>query len=181
MRIHLRLAFITAVACMSSSMPVPAQVYRCGNAYSHEACKGAKVVDTSPLVESVGPSSAKPATIYLCQSPGGGMFWVPRHCQQYGAWIERTETVSGHLSWENQVAAAEAQRQAALQLIAPSQRPQGSTVADPMVSRRDECDALDRRVIELDNMGRAGSRHYDLDWVRDERRKARDRQFRIRC
>lgn len=43
------------------------------------------------------------------------------------------------------------------------------------------CDALDERVKELDRMGRAGSLYYDLDWVRSERKKARDEQYRLRC
>lgn len=41
--------------------------------------------------------------------------------------------------------------------------------------------ALDERVKDLDRMGRAGSLYYDLDWVRSERKKARDEQYRLRC
>ena len=33
----------------------------------------------------------------------------------------------------------------------------------------------------LDSMGRAGSRYYDLDWVRRERKAARDAQHRMKC
>jgi hypothetical protein len=30
-------------------------------------------------------------------------------------------------------------------------------------------------------MGRAGSQYYDLDWVRRERKVARDEQYRLKC
>ena len=33
----------------------------------------------------------------------------------------------------------------------------------------------------LDSMGRAGSRYYDLDWVRSERKKARDEPLKLQC
>ncbi|WP_092949891.1 hypothetical protein [Paracidovorax konjaci] len=174
----LRLALLT-VACLWAA-GASAQVYRCGNSYSHEPCKGARVVDTSPLIESAGPQSPKPVTLYLCQSQGGGRFWSQRHCQQHGAWIDRTETVPGHLAWEHQVATAEAQRNAAQSLTAPPERSYNSSQA-AQPSRRGECEALDQQVKELDRMGRAGSRYYDLDRIRDERREARDQQFRLRC
>ncbi len=48
-------------------------------------------------------------------------------------------------------------------------------------SKSQACSALDERVVMLDSMGRAGSRYYDLDWVRRERKDARDQQYRLRC
>ena len=46
---------------------------------------------------------------------------------------------------------------------------------------KEQCVLLNERVAMLDSMGRAGSRYYDLDWVRSERKKARDEQFKLRC
>ena len=46
---------------------------------------------------------------------------------------------------------------------------------------KEQCVLLNERVAMLDSMGRAGSRYYDLDWVRSERKKVRDEQFRLRC
>jgi len=42
------------------------------------------------------------------------------------------------------------------------------------------CAALDDRLKSLDNMGRTGSLSCDLDWVRRERKSARDGQYRLR-
>lgn len=54
--------------------------------------------------------------------------------------------------------------------------PQGSTNG-----KNAACSGLYDRVNMLDSMGRAGSQYYDLDWVRRERKEARDQQHRLRC
>ena len=44
-----------------------------------------------------------------------------------------------------------------------------------------ECQSLDERVNWLDSLGRIGGGGYTMDWIREQRRLARDRQFRIGC
>ena len=44
-----------------------------------------------------------------------------------------------------------------------------------------ECESLDSRVQYLDSMSRQIQVAQTMDWIRDERKKARDRQFRIPC
>jgi hypothetical protein len=44
-----------------------------------------------------------------------------------------------------------------------------------------ECRALDARVAQLDAMARAPQSAQTQDWLREQRRAARDRQFAIRC
>lgn len=161
-----------------------AEVYRCGNTYTEEPCKGGRTVDTSPPVASHGGSgSPSMQTVYLCRSKAGArMFWTTEHCHQANAWVERTETVPKNMSWEGQLAMAKAQRDAAAAMFQPS--PQTYAQQDtpqPMFSNKQTCAALDQRVKDLDSMGRAGSRHYDLNWIRSERKIARDEQFRLRC
>lgn len=156
-----------------------AQVYRCGNSYSHAPCKGGQVVDASPVLSDPrGPVSKE---IYLCSAAGGRQYWNAVHCAQRGWRIERIERVPADMPWEEQVAAArQAQQSAAQASAAPLQRAPRAP-SPPVPSAQDQCRALDERVAELDRMGRAGSRHYDLDWVRHERKQARDRQHRLRC
>lgn len=166
--------------------PVRAQeVYRCGNTYGHNACRGGRVVDTSPPMASVRSDSERDglATLYLCQAKAGGKFWSRQHCHAHGAWVDRTETVPGGLRWQDQVAMASAQRNEMAALAAPS-TPQRTLETPPtpaLPDPRTVCAALESRIAELDAMGRAGSRHYDLDRIRTERREARDQQFRLRC
>lgn len=156
-----------------------AQVYRCGNSYSHAPCKGGQVVNEKPLLSDPrGPVSKE---IYLCSASAGRNYWSSVHCAEHGWSIERIERVPAKLPWEEQVAvASQAHRSASQALAAPAQgAPQVSLPPVPPV--RSACRALDERVRMLDSMGRAGSQYYDLDWVRRERKKARDQQYRLRC
>ena len=156
-----------------------AQVYRCGNTYTAEPCKGGKEVDVSPAFSD--RSGPKTKEIYLCRAPQGGLYWTVEHCGQRGWTIERTERVPANVPWEDQLAAARRHKADAEALVVP---PPTAYYAPPPVatpSNKFECQALDERIKQLDAMGRAGSLHYDLDWIRAQRKEARDRQFRIRC
>lgn len=96
---------------------------------------------------------------------GGFFYWIPQRCATRGWTLERSATVSKHVSWENQVAEANKQRNEAEELMrrpvpvynatAQAQMPQQPAVKEP-------CVLLNERVAMLDSMGRAGSRYYDL-------------------
>ena len=173
---------LLAVLCIAS-MGAHAQVYRCGNTYTQEPCKGGREVDVTPPVSDL--SGPKTTVIYLCRAQGSSMYWIPERCATRGWTLERSATVSKHVSWENQVAEAKRQRDEAEEL---TRRPAPGYNNAPIQSQRsqqpavkEQCALWDERVAMLDSMGRAGSRYYDLDWVRSERKKARDEQFRLRC
>lgn len=82
-------------------MGVHAQVYRCGNTYTQEPCKGGREVDVTPPVSDL--SGPKTTVIYLCRAQGGSFYWIPQRCATRGWTLERSATVSKHVSWENQV------------------------------------------------------------------------------
>ncbi|MCK6426674.1 MAG: hypothetical protein L6Q75_16545 [Burkholderiaceae bacterium] len=44
-----------------------------------------------------------------------------------------------------------------------------------------ECKALDARITQLENMARQPQTGQMQDWIRDQKSKARDRQFGLRC
>ena len=58
---------ILAALCIAS-MAGQAQVYRCGNTYSQEPCKGGREVDVTPPVSDL--SGPKTTVIYLCRAQG---------------------------------------------------------------------------------------------------------------
>lgn len=58
---------IFAALCIAS-MGVHAQVYRCGNTYTQEPCKGGREVDVTPPVSDL--SGPKTTVIYLCRAQG---------------------------------------------------------------------------------------------------------------
>lgn len=158
-------------------------VYRCGNTYTQEPCKGGRAVDVSPPVSDL--SGPKTTVIYLCRAPGGSLYWIPEKCATRGWTLERSATVSNGVGWENQVAEGRRQRAEADELTrtpAPTYNnaPRQAQTSQPPAVKQ-QCEQLNERVAMLDSMGRAGSRYYDLDWVRSERKKTRDEQYRLRC
>ena len=56
-----------------------------------------------------------------------------------------------------------------------------NTAPSDYASKKLECQSLDARVQYLDSMGRQPQSGQTMDWIKDERKKARDRQFRIAC
>lgn len=176
----MRSSALLAISLVLLTSSAWAQVYRCGNTYSEEPCKGGRTVDTSPpLTDPRGPSTT---VIYLCRAPQGGQYWTAEACHTRGWTMERSERVPINVPWADQVAAARGQKQAAAALTtAPTAQYTQQAPQQRQRTPRQECSLLDERVKMLDSMGRAGSGHYDLDWVRRERKEARDQQFRLRC
>ena len=172
-----RIALGTLILCGSGAGH--AQVYRCGNSYSHTPCKGGQVIDTAPVVSDPrGPMSRE---IYLCSAPPGQNYWSSAHCAERGWRIERIERVPTNISWEEQVAAARQAHRSALQPPAALVQSPSPAPRSPSPPVNGTCTALEEYVKALDSMGRAGSRYHDLDRVRRERKNARDQQYRLRC
>jgi hypothetical protein len=51
----------------------------------------------------------------------------------------------------------------------------------PTIANKALCQSLDARVNELDAMARQPQTGGTQDWIRMERQKTRDEQFRLRC
>lgn len=173
-------------------------VYRCGNSYSVTPCAGGHVIEDK-LSTLHGSTTAAPgqATVFLCQSQGGGQFWSAKHCGQHQALIERMETVPASLPWPQQVQQAQRQweqaeanqlpyapaplsRSQQTQLRAHAAR-QEAADARRNSSASTACTSLRARLAALDSQGRAGSLHTDLDRLRAERRTVRSEYRRLGC
>lgn len=66
----------------------------------------------------------------------------------------------------------------------PTQSPSAVTQSDPGLSHaamKAECSALEDRIKYLDSMARQPQSAQTQDWIREERKGARDRQVRIPC
>ena len=154
-----------------------AQVYRCGNSYSASPCAGGREVDVSnPLSDPAGPKSVQ---IYLCKTPSSKLFWIQERCANRGWSLERSEWVPKNLSWDDQLDYARGKRSQAQALMNPV--PVARSSAAPTESKVSQCKALEERVNWLDSLGRAGGSGYTMDWIREQRKLARDQQFRLRC
>jgi len=53
--------------------------------------------------------------------------------------------------------------------------------ANAAPSNAAECQALNETIARLDAMARQPQSAQTQDWIRNERKKARDRQFQIQC
>lgn len=154
------------------------KVYRCGNSYSNTPCADAQAVDLASPV-SYGSNSAR-KEIYLCKDYSGNLAWESVPCSANGRFMERIASVPANASWDQQVAIARAQRDkaqaiAAEQIVPVAPRPS-------MNARSSECQSLEWLIRRLDERCRASSCGMrELDEVREQRKNARDRQFRINC
>lgn len=169
---------LLALVVLSLPFVAPAQVYRCGNTYSDEPCKHGREVDVSSPVRS-SASRGTTTSIHLCKSYGGAQFWSSQQCSKHGALTDRIENVPSGVPWEQQVEMARSQfNKAAVQ---SQQAPATARPTTPQPDGRTECQALESRVLYLDAQGRVGGSPQFMDWLRAERQKARDQQFRLRC
>ena len=125
----------------------------------------------APRVETGG-------TIYLCRDYSGASFWASDHCNRHNALIDRMVSVPPGMPFQQQVALAEQRRQA---LAPPQSISTAGGQANTASPDRSLCEALDARVNQLDAMARQPQSAGTQDWIRQERQKTRDEQFRLHC
>lgn len=132
----------------------------------------------APVVEAPAPRTG--GTIYLCRDYSGGSFWASDHCNRHNALIDRMVSVPEGMPFQQQVQIAEQRRQILLGSAPPVQTT-SSHVPAPSPSNKSLCESLDARVTQLDAMARQPQTGPTQDWIRLERQKSRDEQFRLRC
>jgi hypothetical protein len=106
------------------------------------------------------------------------MFWSSAHCNSQSALIERTATVPSNIPWDQKVAIAQAQRSAAEAAARP---PPVVQYQNPGPTRAGQCEALNAQVANFDAMARQPQSGQMQDWISQQRKAARDEQFRLRC
>lgn len=139
-------------------------------------------------------STAQAASLYLCKAYNGGTFWSSAHCRQHNALIDRIESVPDDLPFEQQVQLAEQSRAAAARLYeAPAAghttttttttttTVSGQVISSTAGTRADECKALEAQITQYEAMARQPQSGSAQDWIAAQKRKARDRQFQLRC
>ena len=127
---------------------------------------------------SVVAMNASAGSIYLCKAYSGGTFWSQAHCNQHNALIDRIVSVPDNLPFDQQVQLGEQGRHARAAAAATANQPfPAAQPEDPQA----ECKALDARIAQYDSMARQPQSGQTQDWIAAQRKKARDRQFGIRC
>lgn len=126
------------------------------------------------------PVLAHSGSIYLCRAYNGGTFWSRAHCNQHSALIERIVSVPDSLPFDQQVKLAEQQRQPT---INTNTNMNMNTVIrqSSEQSKLAECKSLDAQITNFDSMARLPHSGEMQDWISGEKKKARDRQFHLKC
>ncbi len=156
------------------------EVYRCGNSYSATPCKDAVIVDVSPAVSN--PDGPLTTYIYLCKRPDiSELWWIPSSCESRGWTIVDREKVPSNVDFKTQLSIAKRQRADAAKKA--NQNRSWSHAQNTQTQRQTQssCEYLNQRVEWLDAAGRAGGTVRRMEWIREERKNARDQQFRDRC
>lgn len=133
-----------------------------------------------PSIQQAAPPATS-GTIYHCQGQNGGTFWSQAPCSHHGAQIDRMASVPPGLPFDEQVKIAEQRRQALMGTLEAPSAPAAIQVTTTTSSNKAECERLDTYINQLDAMARQPQSAQTQDGIRMERKKARDRQFEIRC
>ena len=135
------------------------------------------------ILASLLPLGASAGSIYLCKAYAGGTFWASNHCNQHNALIERIANVPDGLAFDQQVNIANQQRQSAANTATNTVTINTTTVTNnnSAAGHLAECKALDASITQYDAMARQPQTGQMQNWITGEKKKARDRQFRIHC
>lgn len=149
--------------------------------YSDTECPGTTTARyVTPEPQPVAPASrVTTTTLYHCKAYNGSTFWARSHCNQHQALVDRMVNVPSRLPFDQQVHLAEASRRAATNST-PVQHPVVGNAAAPQ-SNQDVCKELDKQIARWDAMARQPQTAPTQDWIREQRKQARDRQFVLRC
>ncbi|MEZ5704974.1 MAG: hypothetical protein R3E56_06475 [Burkholderiaceae bacterium] len=155
--------------------------------YSDAGCGGAAEKASSLTTEAAlttvpgGVVSPTTAILYRCKAYSGVVFWSTAHCNQKKALVDRMVEVPRGLSFKEKVAVAE---RAIPRQPRPAAAPHGAsrpTVAAPRPTRAQRCELLKRSIEDIDARTRQPLTPSQQDFWREERKKVRDAQFRLRC
>lgn len=129
---------------------------------------------------SLSSLTAQAGSIYLCRAYNGGTFWAQAHCNQHSALIEQIVSVPDSLPFDQQVNLAEQQRRGVSGTHTTTNTVTNNFSAPPQ-NKIGECKALDVQITQFEAMARQPQSGQMQDWITGEKKKARDRQFGLKC
>ncbi|WP_156955253.1 hypothetical protein [Polaromonas glacialis] len=130
------------------------------------------------FIAALFPFLAHSGSIYLCKAYSGGTFWAQSHCSKHSALIDSIVSVPDSLAFDQQVNLAEQQRRSTAIMNTVTHT---TVTTSPAQDRNAECKTLDARITDYDAQARHPQSGQMQDWISENKRKARDRQFSLRC
>ena len=159
---------------LALALDASAQIYRCGNSYSHSPCAGGqsgKIVDSENFSVI---SQAEKQIIRECRA-GGGTYWSNGDCKNGDVQIGQYETPKG-LSFNEQVYIANMKKQQQQQ---PRQQ-QGSSSGGKSdgSSNSSICSSLDEEIKSIDAAMRQPQSASSMNHYTQRRRSLSDQKYR---
>lgn len=149
--------------------------------YSASGCPD-NTVNTRPADppprQSPQDQSSRVVTLFHCKAYSGGTFWANTHCNQHKALVDRMVSVPGNLPFEQQVQMAEGHRSTAAAAVSSRTVVINNATT---TSKAAQCDAMDDQIDHFDAMARQPQSAQMQDWIREQRKTTRDRQFALHC
>lgn len=133
------------------------------------------------LLALVAPMYVHPGSLYLCRAYSGGTFWAQAHCNQHNALIERIVSVPDNLPFDQQVNLGEQERQQKNTIVNTNINTETTVNSNLAAAKIAECKSLDIEITHLDAMARQPQSGQVQDQISVRKRKARDRQFGLKC
>lgn len=132
---------------------------------------------TQPAPKALPNAAAGIAKLTKCVANGGGTTYGDAACPRESASSQLTMRANHNLMAAVRPEASRPTEVPAGQAIVVAQTPS----VDHAAAKKAECRALDMQIARWDAMARQPQSAQAQDWISDQRKQARDRQFRMRC
>ncbi len=137
-----------------------------------------------PKPRQASPAHSAPQPITKCVARGGRASYSDSPCpsgeQASNILVQPNLNLADGMSPQARAAFAQSNREAVVALRRMEQQQAAATVSASH-HRSTECVALDDAVKGWDAMARHPQTGQTQDWIREQRKAARDRRFRLRC
>ena len=130
-----------------------------------------------PASQALPDATADIARVTKCVANGGGTTYGDAVCPQGSASSQITMRANHNLMAAVRPEAPRPAEAPAEQAIVVTQ----TRFVDDAAAKKAECRSLDTQIERWDAMARQPQSAQTQDWITEQRKQARDRQFRLRC
>jgi len=136
---------------------------------------------TIPILFFIFVGNVNAATLYLCKTYSGGLFWYSQTCSNAQSLIERMVNVPDNLPFEQQVNIGEQNLAQARKIITDRNSNNYTVQNNTNQDKKNYCISIAQQIINIDNQARLPQSSQMQSYLTDEKRKLRDNQYRNNC
>jgi len=121
------------------------------------------------------------ATLYLCKTYSGGLFWYSQTCSNAQSLIERMVNVPDNLPFEQQVNIGEQNLAQARKIITDRNSNNYTVQNNTNQDKKNYCISIAQQIINIDNQARLAQSSQMQNYLNNKKRELRDTQYRSNC